>query len=90
MHLKSAQLFSLGENTHKCLPMGVADSPDIFQGKMSELMRALEYVKTYIDDILIISKSNLKDHLEKLWVVLTKLRSAGLKINAKKIFFLLF
>ena len=45
---------------------------------------ALEYVKTYLDDLLIISKSNLKDHLRKLRFVLTKLQSAGLKINADK------
>ena len=53
--------------------MGVAGSPDIFQGKMSELMMALEHVKTYINYLLIISKNTLKDHLEKLRVVLTKL-----------------
>ncbi len=51
--------------------MGITGSPDIFQGKMSELMMALEYVKTYLDDLLIISKSNLKDHLKKLRLVLT-------------------
>ena len=45
---------------------------------------ALENVKTYLDDLLIISKKTLKDHLEKLRVVLTKLRLAGLKINAAK------
>ena len=64
--------------------MGRAGSPDIFQAKMSELMMALEYVKTYQDDLLIISKSNLKYHFKKLRVLLTKLRSAGLKINATK------
>ena len=47
-------------------------------------MMALEFVRTYIDDLLVISKSNLKDHLEKLRVVLTKLQSDGLKINAAK------
>ena len=64
--------------------MGIAGSPDIFQGKMSELMMALEYVKTYLDDLLVISKSTLTDHLEKLRLVLTKLQEARLKINAKK------
>ena len=53
--------------------MGIAGSPDIIQGKMSELMMALEYVKTYFDDLLVISKSNLIDHLKKLGVVLIKL-----------------
>jgi len=64
--------------------MGIAGSPDIFQAKMSELMMALEYVKTYLDDLLVICKSNLKYHLTKLRVVLTKLQEARLKINASK------
>ena len=63
MHLKSAQFFFLGGNTHKPLPMGTAGSPDIFQRKESELMMALEYVKANLDDLLIISKKKLKDHL---------------------------
>ena len=67
--------------------MGVAGSPDIFQSKMSELMMALEYVQTYLDDHLIISKRYLKDHLFKLRLVLLKLRSAGLKIKATKSIF---
>ena len=64
--------------------MGVAGSPDIFQSKMSELMMALEYVQTYLDDHLIISKRYLKDHLFKLRLVLIKQGTAGLKINAAK------
>ena len=66
-------IFPCGKYSYKCLPMGIAGSPDIFQGELSELMMALEYVKTYLDDLLIISKKNLKDKLEKLRVVLTKL-----------------
>ena len=64
--------------------MGIAGSPDIFQAKMSELMIALEYVKKYLDNLLIMTKSNLIDHLDKLKEVLTKLQSTGLKINANK------
>ena len=64
--------------------MGIAGSPDIFQAKMSELMIALEYVRTYLDDLLIITKASLSDHLDKLKKVLTRLREAGLKINADK------
>ena len=66
------------------LPMGIADSADIFQGRMSQLMMALDYVKTYIDDLLVSYKSTFLDHLEKLRPVLIRLREAGLKINANK------
>ena len=34
------------------LPMGVACSRAIFQTKMSELMASLEFVRTYLDDLL--------------------------------------
>ena len=64
--------------------MGIADSPDIFQAKMLELTVALEYVLTYLDDLLCIARANLDDPLQKLRQVLTRLRDAGLKVNAPK------
>jgi hypothetical protein len=65
--------------------MGIAGSPDIFQGKMSELMELLEYVRAYLDDLLCISRNGLEDHLDKLEEVLRQLCNAGLKVNAEKI-----
>jgi hypothetical protein len=77
-------IFSWGKYYYKRLPMGIAGSPDIFQGKMSELMETLEYVRAYLDDLLCISKLSLEDHLQKLEEVLRQLRNAGLKVNAAK------
>ena len=44
-----------------------ATVPDIFQEKMGTLMHDLEYVRAYIDDLLMImtSGSDLKDHLDE-------------------------
>jgi hypothetical protein len=67
--------------------MGIAGFPDIFQGKMSELMESLEYVRAYLDDLLCISQLSLEDHLEKLEKVLRQLCEAGLKVNAAKFTF---
>ena len=64
--------------------MGVACSPDIFQAKMPELMATLEFVWTYLDDLLCVSKGNLDDHLAKLQRVLIRLQNADLKVNARK------
>ena len=64
--------------------MGINVSPDIFQEKMSILMDGLEFVCTYLDDLLIISNSTFEDHLRQLSTVLQRLRRAGLKINAEK------
>jgi hypothetical protein len=48
-------IFPWGKYSYKRLPMGVAGSPDIFQAKMSELMVDLEFVRTYLDDLLTIT-----------------------------------
>ncbi len=76
--------FPWGKYSYKRLPMGVAGSPDIFQLKMSELISTLEFVQTYLDDLLCITKRHLEDHLENLRKVLIRLQDAGLKINADK------
>ena len=59
-------IFPWDKYSYKRLPMQKAGSPDIFQEKMSELLMALEYVKAYLDDLLINFKKTLKYHLEKL------------------------
>ena len=64
--------------------MGVNVSPDVFQEKMSELMEGLEFVRTNLDDLLIISNGSFDDHLQQLDTVLNRLCLAGLKINVEK------
>jgi RNase H-like domain found in reverse transcriptase/Reverse transcriptase (RNA-dependent DNA polymerase)/Integrase zinc binding domain/Retroviral aspartyl protease len=76
-----------GKYEYQRLPMGLCNSPDIFQEKMSILMADLEYVRAYIDDLLILTRGSFLDHLQKLHIVLSRLEKAGLKINAKKSFF---
>jgi hypothetical protein len=49
-------IFPWGKFSYKRLPMGIAGCPDIFQEKMSDLMATLEFVRTYLDDLLIITK----------------------------------
>jgi hypothetical protein len=53
-----------GKYSYLRLPMGIACSPGIFQSKMSELMETLEFVRTYIDDLLCITKGSLDDREE--------------------------
>ena len=76
-----------GKYEYQRLPMGLCNSPDIFQEKMSQLMMDLEFVRVYIDDLLIITSGSWTDHLDKLEEVLARLEKAGLKVNAKKSFF---
>jgi hypothetical protein len=76
-----------GKFEYQRLPMGLCNSPDIFQEKMSELFYGMDFVRAYIDDLLVTSAKDLDDHLEKLDLVLENLKRVGLKVNAKKSFF---
>ena len=80
-------VFPWGKYEMQVLPMGLCNGPDVFQEKMSTLFEELDFVRTYIDDLLVTTKGDLDDHLEKLDVVLRKLKRTGLKINANKSFF---
>ena len=73
-----------GKYEYLRLPMGLCNSPDIFQEKMSDLMAGLEFVRAYIDDLLIITKGDFQEHLDQLERVFTRLAEAGLKVNATK------
>jgi hypothetical protein len=67
--------------------MGFAGSADIFQAEIIDLMEALEYVRAYIDNLLVITRGTLEDHLDKLREVIRRLRKAGFKVNTAKSFF---
>jgi len=54
-----------GKHEHQAIPMGLCNSPDIFQEKMSEPMDGLALVRTCIDDLLCLTKGSFTDHLEK-------------------------
>ena len=51
---------------------------------MSGLMAWLDFVHTYLDDLLIFSNSTLEDHLCQLQVVLCRLRRVGFKVIVEK------
>ena len=59
-----------GKYRYKCLPIGVSNSPDIFQEKMSKIFRGFEFIRSYIDGLLIITKGDWSNHLEKLELTL--------------------
>ena len=77
-------IFPWGKYEYLRLPMGLCNSPDIFQEKINELMDGLEFVRAYLDDVLIPSKNSFEEHLEHIEKVLTWLQTAGLKVNASK------
>ena len=73
-----------GKHKYQCLPMGLCNSPNIFQECMFELFLDLEYVQAYIDDLHVMSCSTFEEHLEHLDKVFSQISEAGLKVNANK------
>ena len=73
-----------GKYRYKCLTMGVSNSPDIFQDNMNEMFCRFEFIQVYINDMLIITKGDWSDQLEKMEPTLQKHKDNGLNCNIKK------
>ena len=52
-----------GGYCHKCLSMGVANSPDIFQHNMNDLFHGFGFIRAYIDDLLVLKKGDWTDSI---------------------------
>ena len=81
---KYVQLYSQRKYKHNRLPMGIKIAPDDFQNFMSKLTQDMEYVKIYLDDLLIITNNSFKEHLHKLETVLARLSTVGVRVNFSK------
>ena len=52
-----------GKFVYNCLPMGMCTSGDIFQAKVDELLSDIEGVRTYIKNILLLTKDCFRKHI---------------------------
>jgi Reverse transcriptase (RNA-dependent DNA polymerase) len=77
-------VFPWGKYSYLQLPMGVANSPDIFQSKISQLMVGLDFVGAYLDDVIEATKGSYQEYLLNLEQVFQKLDTANLCINIDK------
>ena len=59
-------------------------SGDIFQAKVYKMLGDIEVVKTYINNILVLSKERFSNHIEQLMIIFGRLRAEGLKVDAPK------
>ena len=66
------------------LPMGLTDSPDIFQAIINDLMIDLQNVRAYLDDILVTTAGSFEDHLKHVELVLQRLNDVGFAVNLRK------
>ena len=72
---------------YKRLTMGINNSPDILQHKLNELFYKFDFILSYIDEVLILTKGRLTDHVHKLELTLNKLKSSWIKCNIGKYLF---
>ena len=72
-----------GKYKYLRLPMGLKCSPDIAQSVMENVLRGIEDIDVYIDDIGAFSL-DWKQHVELLGTVLRRIRENGFTINPLK------
>ena len=73
----------LGLFQYNSLPFGLANSPAAFNQVMREVMRDVEGVEVFVDDVLVHS-SSFEQHMQHLEVVLERLRRYNLTIKPSK------
>ncbi|HVH95668.1 MAG TPA: reverse transcriptase family protein, partial [Bacillus sp. (in: firmicutes)] len=85
---KTAFITKYGLYEYNVMPFGLCNAPATFQRLMNNVLGDIlwKYALDYIDDITIYSKT-WEDHVEHIKEVLSRLRSAGLKINPDKCHF---
>ena len=72
---------ALGQIRVPTTPHGPLQCPGHFPG--ANEFADLEYVRAYIDDLLVLTAGSWEDHLEKLDESLRRVEAAGLKVNAR-------
>lgn len=65
------------------MPFGLRNAAQTFQRFMDRVCRGLDFVYTYLDDILIASETQ-EEHLQHLTALLDRLSQHGVTINADK------
>ena len=67
------------------MPFGLCNAPATFQRLMEQVLRGLQWeiAVLYIDDIIVFGDT-VKSHLQRLGLVLSRLKAAGLKLKPSK------
>ena len=76
----------LGSYGFSALAMGLRNAGSVMCRFMNEVMRGLDFVFVYIDDILIFSQ-DLAEHMMHLTLVFERLREYGMILNVDKCIF---
>ena len=80
---KDSFVMPFGKYEFLMVPFGLAQAPAYFQLFMNQVLGGLNFVMTYLDDIIIFSNSE-EEHLLHLEEVFHRLREARLKMKRSK------
>jgi len=77
--------FSMGDGLYEYvkLPFGLTNAPATYQRLMNKILMDEDHADAYMDDIIIRSKT-FPDNLKAIRSVLSRLRSAGIKLKPSK------
>ena len=86
---KTAFSWMYGKYEFNRLPFGLASSPGIYQSMANKLIAGLEdRVISYVDDILIYTKTTAEDHIRQVQLVFDRIRKHKLRLKLSKCTFL--
>lgn len=68
------------------MPFGLCNAAQTFQRFIDHILRGLDFVYAYIDDILIASTSE-EEHVQYICQVLQRLKEYGVVVNSNKCVF---
>jgi len=72
----------MGQFEWKVVSMGLASAPSAFQRLVELVVKGIDHVVVYIDDLIIHTKTH-EQHLESLDKVFTRLAAHNLRVNLK-------
>ena len=73
-----------GKFRYNWLTMGMGDSRNIFQATVDDILGGIEYVKMYINNVLVLIKDYFPKHIDQIRVNIYRIHSIGLKVNMPK------
>ena len=73
-----------GRYCYNRVPFGLVSAGDIFQRCIYNILEGVNGVVCHMDDLLVFSSVSKKEHDDRVRIVLERLRSAGMTLNAKK------
>ena len=87
MQVTYVRLFFCGENTGTCIYQWELRLTRNFQHKINDLFLGFEFICAYIDNLLILTKEDFIDHIQRLELILNKPKEKITKFNIENYFF---